>query len=409
MKFELHCGQAEDILPTLAANSVDSCVHDGPYGIRFMGKAWDSFDIDKSAKSRALNALSEHRTVRKRKTNGYSASMAAGKYQQDANANANQRFQQWTTIHAKEVYRVLKPGAYFLSFCSPRTAHRLVSGIEDAGFEIRDTLMWVFASGFPKSFNLEDEWRGWGSALKPAYEPIVMARKPLEKGLTLQQNMEKWGTGCVNIEASRVPGEPWRFGAQTDIRGGKFNTNKPSKGDVYAREVSGGQDGRWPSNLILDGSAEVRAQFPVTQRPSGKASGATRGQMGTTGIYGKASGQNLNEVRFYGDTGSASRFFYVPKISRADRNEGCNSKTGNSHPTVKPTELMQYLVRMVTRPGGTCLDHMCGSGSTGKACAIEDMDFVGIDEDAAHIEVSRLRIQYIIDHYDLFSNYVKPK
>src|SRR5678815_3988413 len=216
MKFELFAAKAEDKLKDFTDNSIGSCVHDGPYGIHFMGKSWDKF-------SGPLGI--DHKLTRER-----SGSMNAGLY--NLSLSANQKFQSWTTEIAREVYRVLKPGAYFLSFSSPRTFHRLVCGIEDAGFEIRDTLMWIFSSGFPKSHNLEDEWKGYGSALKPAFEPICMARKPLDKGLSIAQNIKKWGVGAININDCRIEGLPWSWGTQTDIKGGNYGTNRPSNGNV---------------------------------------------------------------------------------------------------------------------------------------------------------------------------------
>jgi len=434
MKFELYAAKAEVKLKDISDNSIDSCVHDGPYGIRFMGKAWDSFDIKKNGSLRDSYPIGEKRKAKGRKTTGFGNSIEAGKY--NTSKNANQQFQQFTTEISREIYRVLKPGAYFLSFCSPRTFHRLVCGIEDAGFEIRDTLMWIFSSGFPKSHNLDGEWEGWGSALKPAFEPICMARKPLEKGLTIAQNVKKWGTGAIYIDGCRIEGDPWTWGTQTNIKGGNYghrSTDMFVRGESYAKNVKGGEKGRWPANIMHDGSEEVVALFPDAIGQQGDLINHQENRESPNGIYGKfsAARDHLKRVEL---NKSAARFFYVPKTSRADRNEGCESldkkpllwssgtqspgtlksagtdkSSQNNHPTVKPTEAMQYLVRLVTPPKGTCLDHMCGSGSTGKACAIEDFDFIGIDEDSHNIEIARLRIQFIIDHKDLFGTFIRPK
>lgn len=409
MNFTLHCGKCELLLKDMPDNSMDSCVTDPPYELKFMGRKWDGSGI------------------------AFSVEM-------------------W-----KEVYRVLKPGAHLLAFGATRTQHRMVCAIEDAGFQIRDTLMWIYGSGYPKSKDiskaidkaagverkqvgirkhptlkdltkLEEQanaahggnswsrewpiteagtddaktWDGWGTALKPAAEPIVMARKPLEPGLTIDQNVIKWGTGALNIAACKIPGEPWRYGVQADIRGGNYNN---SKGRVNALEVKGGQDGRWPANVIHDGSEEVVKLFPVNETPSGIASGPTRGKMGTNRIFGPATG-DMGDSKFYGDTGSTARFFYVPKTSQADRHEGTSD---NNHETVKPTQLMQYLVVLATPPNGTCLDIFMGSGTTGKACAIEDYDFVGVDQSQKSVDTSRDRIQFIIDHKDLFGTFRRPK
>lgn len=361
-EFTLHIGKMEEVLQNFQSNTFHSCVTDSPYALNFMGKQWDA-----SVPSR----------------------------------------NQW-----EQVYRVLVPGAWLLSFGGPRTYHRMVCEIEDAGFEIRDQIFWVFGSGFPKSHNLSDEFEGWGTALKPAHEPIVVARKPLIG--TVKQNMERYGTGALNIKDCRIEGEPWVFGTQTDIRGGKYGDSRPSDGNVFAVNVVGGQDGRWPANLIHDGSEEVLKYFPSAQRqPS----------INTYGDYGPRSNfqprQELDK--------SAARFFYCAKTSRLDRNEGCEdlpdqrggmvSNTSgqhltrrevdynptpvkNNHPTVKPTELMRYLCRLVTPKGGLIIDPFCGSGSTGKAAMYEHMRFVGIDMDQHNIEISDRRIKFALRNRD---------
>ena len=307
-------------LKELDDNSVDSIVTDPPYGLSFMGKKWDydvpSVDI-------------------------------------------------W-----EECMRVLKPGGHLLSFAGSRTYHRMAVRIEDTGFEIRDQIMWIYGSGFPKSYNIGhkiDDYKGWGTALKPAHEPIVMARKPLSEK-TVVENVLEWGTGGINIDDSRI------------------GTNE--------------QLGRFPANIIFDEEA----------------------------------GKILDE-----QSESASRFFYCPKTSKTDRNEGLddfedkyyaagnqakaelkrgnvefNANKGkgrderhnhnqvgvskNNHPTVKPTDLMLYLIRLVTPKGGTTLDPFMGSGSTGKAAVRGGFDFVGIEMDEEYVEIATARIQYEIDN-----------
>jgi len=331
--FTLHTGKMEEVLLQLSSDSFHSCVTDPPYGLSFMGHKWD-----------------------------YSVPSP----------------EQW-----RQVYRVLRPGAFLLAFGGPRTYHRMVCAIEDAGFEIRDQIFWVFASGFPKSHNLDGDFAGWGSALKPAHEPIVVARKPLAS--TILQNMQQHDTGAINIDGCRVSGE----------------------------------NGRWPANVIHDGSAEVLAQFPAA--PGQQAAvGPQHGQKTSVNCYGDYGARAHTEPRKELDK-SAARFFYCAKTSRTDRNEGCENleerplnwssgdanpgsfqsegtkrSSPNNHPTVKPTELMRYLCRLVTIPGGHILDPFCGSGSTGKAAILEHMLFTGIEMDAHNVAIAEARIQFAL-------------
>lgn len=412
MKYELFAAKAEDKLKDFADNSFDSCVVDGPYGIHFMGKTWDKFGGPIGI---------DHQLTHKR-----GGSMHAGLYNQSN--QSNQLFQAWTAELGREVYRVLKPGAYFLSFCSPRTYHRLVCGIEDAGFEIRDTIMWVFGSGFPKNHDVgkatnQPQYNGWGTALKPAYEPICVARKPFEG--TVAENFLKYGTGGINIGECRIDlGGDYKSGAngrpsQTGLADGYDALKANLASDI----------GRWPANIIHDGTPEVMELFPDSKGQQGDVKGTEQSRTGKNAYseYGRIATAKRNNI------GSAARFYYVPKTSRADRNEGCDhlvnkplnwsegsanpgsfqsggtdKSSPNNHPTVKPTELMQYLVRLVTPKGGRCLDYLCGSGSTLKACAIEGFDCVGIDQDAHNIEIARCRVQYILDHQDLFGVFQRP-
>jgi DNA modification methylase len=376
--YKLFHGKMEDVLGVFPGECIDSCVTDPPYGIGFMGKEWDTF-------KNGYRSDNWHGYDSQPKTG---PSLHAGKY--DRSYSGSMRFQKWFYDRAKAVYRVLKPGGYFIVFCSPRTYHRVACAIEDAGFEIRDQIMWVFGSGFPKSHNLDGAWNGWGTALKPAHEPIVVARKPLIG--TVKANVEKYGTGAMNIDECRVEGEPWKWGSQTDIRGGNYNTNKPSNGKVLAKNVEGGQEGRWPANFIHDGSEGVLDGFPITKSGDWTGNRNTPKTKNTFGCF-----EGYKETPRTGDEGSASRFFYCAKTSPEDRNEGCGN---NNHPTVKPTELMRYMCRLFTPKGGLILDPFCGSGSTGKAAMYEHFRFVGIDMDDQYITIADKRIKFAVNNRD---------
>lgn len=425
--FTLHPGDCIEVMRSMADNSVDSIVTDPPYELGFMGKAWDASGI------------------------AYSVEM-------------------W-----REALRVLKPGGHLLAFSGSRTYHRMAVALEDAGFDIRDQIMWVYGSGFPKSQNISkaidkqagaarevisegravkrmipgadqdatgswikdngreyvpqvtraatagaQRWEGWGTALKPAHEPICVARKPLAKGLTVAANLLQFGTGAINIDGCRVGDESTRRATL------KIMTSRGAPGDSYANQdhryenrsssyPTGSDAGRWPANLIHDGSDEVVALFPAqagAQAPVHRRNGDK-----FRNAFGAFAG-NVDEAgsTFQGDSGSAARFFYCAKASRADRNEGLASqgaaavtkdatmrdcetadwtaRNGNHHPTVKPTELMAYLVRLVTPSGGLVLDPFMGSGSTGKACMREGYRFTGIDMTPEYVEIARSRIEY---------------
>ena len=347
----LYPGNCFDVLKALEANSIDSCVTDPPYGLSFMGKSWD-YDVPKK--------------------------------------------EIW-----QEVLRVLKPGGHLLAFFGSRTYHRGVVQIEDAGFEVRDQIMWLYGSGFPKSHDVSKaidkeagaerkiieqvkkvqsygyknnnvygsdfdrggvqnitepatdeakQWEGWGTALKPAHEPIVVARKPITQ--TLAKNVLEYGTGALNIDGCRVEHVTVDGGSlatnphlRSKIKGGNGGNIFPT--ETESRIVNVSPLGRWPANVIHDGSDEVISQFP-------------------------------NET---------SRFFYCAKASKADRGEG------NKHPTVKPTELMKYLCRLVTPKGGVVLDPFMGSGSTGKAALLEDFSFIGIESDEKYFTIAQDRLK----------------
>ena len=276
-------------------------------------------------------------------------------------------------------YKLLKPGGHLLAFSASRNYHRMAVAIEDAGFEIRDQLMWLYGSGFPKSHNLGD---GWGTALKPAHEPIVMARKSIEG--TNKNNREKYGTGGINIDECRVESE------------------------------------RYPANVMHDGSEEVLSGFPHTK------SGTLSPDMNVKESTGWSGGSKADRVKnnFIGNEGSAARFFYCPKTSKSERNQGLDDfetkmmgmsngaqskgegygkdqsiglnkviERKNTHPTVKPVELMKYLCRLVTPKGGIVLDPFMGSGSTGMAAKDEGFDFIGIEREKEYFEICKSRIE----------------
>jgi site-specific DNA-methyltransferase (adenine-specific) len=311
-------------------------VTDPPYGLSFMGKAWD-YDVP-SAKV-------------------------------------------WC-----EVLRVLKPGGHLLAFAGTRTQHRMAVQIEDAGFEIRDMIAWVYGSGFPKSRNLDGEWQGWGTALKPALEPITVARKPLVA--TVAGNVELFGTGAINVDGCRVSAAGEDF---SNVKGRPLMKINNRRTDEESLNGAAQQEalrklkelGRWPANLIHDGSDDVVGLFPQSTSTggSGPASKNWTGDGRTVGAWCKGA------TGGFGDSGSAARFFYCAKASKADRGDG------NSHPTVKPTELMRYLCRLVTPPGGVVLDPFMGSGSTGKAAVLEGFRFIGIEREAEYLEIARGRIE----------------
>lgn len=412
-EFALHLGDCIDVMRTMPDNSVDSIVTDPPYGIRFMGAAWDGADIEKRTEDRRHFESHAPDTG----PNGGHKSIAAEAAKYNLTPKAMLAFQMFSQAWSIETLRVLKPGGHLLSFSSPRTFHRMVCGIEDAGFEIRDTIMWIHGSGFPKSHNLDGDHKGYGTALKPAHEPICMARKPLSEK-TVLANMVKWGVGAINIDGCRVGDE------STQPHTLKVMSSKGAEGGAFGNQGhayqvrddpinTGSIVGRWPANIIHDGSDEIMERFAMFGEH--KAGASRTGEepsektKNTYGVFGKI------QFKSHADSGTVARFFYCAKASRSDRNSGMvdpgpqfnhgttlrnvqnTTVAGNTHPTVKPTDLMAYLCRLVTPVGGTILDPFTGSGSTGKAAVREGFNFIGIDMMAEYIDIARARIQHEID------------
>ena len=320
-EYTLHVGECAAVLAAHFSDCcIDSVVCDPPYGLKFMGARWDY----------TIPSVSDWR------------------------ANL----------------RVLKPGGYLLAFAGTRTQHRMACNIEDAGFEIRDSIAWMYAQGWPKS-----------GGLKPAHEPIIVARKP-GKGVKL------------NIDSCRVvrpQGDRTDYGVDGDEGGPTLNAYGQRERAAYVPNEAG----RYPANIIHDGSDGVTALFP-NNNPGCKPHRVTASAESVTALQAKGWGfAGSDKVAGYddGDDLSAARFFYCAKPNRQDRNEG--TRDGNPHLTVKPTELMRYLVRLVTPEMGTVLDGFMGSGSTGKAAMLEGRSFVGIDLDPENVALAKARIEYV--------------
>lgn len=429
--FSLYQGSMLDMLEVLQPNTIDSVVTDPPYELGFMGKSWDNSGIA---------------------------------FQPDT----------WA-----KCYEVLKPGGYLLAFGGSRTFHRIACAIEDAGFEIRDTIMWLYGSGFPKSMNIglaidkkngvesevigqgrggvssrafqsedtttageyqikqaQNEWDGWGTALKPAYEPIIVARKPCEGACI--DNVLKYRVGGINIDECRIGDDIiLSRGGRNQVVSGDERTGKALGYNAPHDPLNTEHQGRFPSNVILTyddtDEDEVCGGMPDTEN-------ITKSHTSPNSISSIPfnTSQTINVIG-YEDSGSASRYFYCAKASKRDRDEGleqfadqkpatteyrpfldqmyeegydkCNDflrlkPKKNIHPTVKPTDLMQYLIRLVTPKGGIVLDPFNGSGSTGKATMYENKDrnagyrYIGIELTPEYLPIAEARIQYAINNAD---------
>ncbi len=284
-----------------------------------------------------------------------------------------------------EVLRVLKPGAHLVAFGGTRTFHRMAVAVEDAGFEVRDTLAWLYGCGWPKSHNLDGAWQGWGTALKPAMEPIILARKPLAG--TVAGNVLAHGTGALNVDACRIDlpdGDPLHAGVTADGRRVDTGATEGSWG-FRAVDRAPGQ-GRWPANVLHDGSEEVDAAFAAFgERQSGEPT-VMRAGMNRSSAYGTESRPPGTVMTGYADSGTASRFFFSGKATAEER-------VGSRHPTVKPQALMRWLARLVTPPGGHVLDPFAGSGSTGQAAIAEGFHATLIEREAEYAADIRRRFE----------------
>lgn len=409
--YELHCGDCLEVMRKMEANSIDTIITDPPYGLSFMGKDWD----------RGVPGVPY-----------------------------------WA-----EALRVAKPGAVLLAFGGTRTYHRLAVAIEDAGWEIRDCIMWVYGSGFPKSADIsklidkaagaeniigyqpdrwtgkgsslnfstdrpqaqckitapvtEDArtWHGYGTALKPAWEPIIVAMKPLDG--TFANNALVHGVAGLDIDGARVPITDGATMARNNVPGS--NGWKNSSGGPNRAALEGEPSGRWPANFIHDGSDEVMGLFPTTTSGMMQPGQMRQASIGKGG-YGDGFPNEATAAGTYGDTGSAARFFYCAKASPEERNMGLQrfapqttsdgrqtpidnayqrgqTQRKNHHPTVKSLELMRYLCRLTRTPtGGIVFDPFMGSGSTGAAAIYEGRDFIGADLNPDYVEIARARIEY---------------
>ena len=374
-EYSIVNADCRELLGRMRPECVDAFVQDPPYGLSFMGKGWDH------------------------------------------------------AVPGPEYFaaqlRVAKPGAHLVAFGGTRTYHRLTCAIEDAGWELRDCLCWLYGSGFPKSHNLKGERAGWGTALKPAWEPIILARKPL-KG-TVAANVLEHGTGAMNIDGCRVA-------TDDDLNGGAYSTGDRDRGgSAWGNGEGGGvmagaqadyaqPAGRWPANVVLDPEAGAILDAQTGELKAGVAVKRNKGTAASPLFQGGLHGTGASADVGYGGTGGASRFFYCAKASKSEREAGLedftpqivndgretsidnvyqrgDTKRRNTHPTVKPLALMRWLVRLVTPPGGLVCDPFCGSGSTGCAAVAEGFNFLGIDREPEFVRLADARVaHWLVDN-----------
>lgn len=356
-RVTLHPGDCLDVLARLPKCSIDSCVTDPPYHLTSI--------VQRFGAEGAAPAKSGKSGVYARSSRGF-----MGK-QWDGGEIAFEP-ETWAAV-----LRVLKPGGHLLAFGAPKNFGFMQYAIAQAGFEIRDVLAWIFGSGFPKSHNIGS---GWGTALKPAYEPIIMARKPLIG--TVAENVLTHGTGAINVDGCRVAGE----GNRTFL---SRHAGARPRDQYRTGTVSGSVPtdlGRWPANLVHDGSEEVVGVFPAESKSGGNVISPPSPK--TAGIYGEYA---RDGKRFHGhaDSGSAARFFYAAKADSDDR-------IGSKHPTVKPVDLMQWLVRLVTPPKGIVCDPFAGTGTTGEAAFREGMRAVLIEREPEYQADIRRRMALVL-------------
>ena len=405
--WNLLTGDCLEVLRRMPENSIDAVVTDPPYGIGFMSKEWDNFRRSRNPADAGRDSV-HGRLSRTAPASG-------------AEAHRSQ-FQEWCTTWAVELRRVVKPGAHVLVFGGTRTFHRMACALEDAGLEIRDTVAWMYGQGFPKSVWLDKE-NGVGTALKPAWEPVIVAREPV-KG-TAKANFAEHGTGGLNIDDCRIEMPSGDSKPEFDLlhheSGARIGVPLQS-GKRSGRTGRHSTEGRWPANVTLDEEAGVMLDERTGDRKGGGAvTGNDPSEVFTDRTYGKPSKRQPNPG--YGDSGGASRFFYCSKASRKERDYGCedlpdytpsdltggrkagsaginNPRAGagrtsggkNLHPTVKPVDLMRWLVRLVVPKGGHVLDPFAGSGSTGVASVLEGRRFTGIEKDFDYSMVACARL-----------------
>lgn len=312
----------------------------------------------------------------------------------------------------RRVYDVMKPGAYLVAFAATKGYHRMACAIEDAGFEIRDMIAWLYGSGFPKSHNLDGNHEGFGTALKPAIEPIVFAQKPISES-SVAANVARWGVGALNIDAGRIHAEDAKGGAYTVKRlapGADVNKTGAWKQDAtYQGEA---KPGRWPANVCHDGSKEVLSAFadfgergafaPVHKRNADKHRNVYRGT-----FVGNVDEQGST---FHGDSGTAARFFYSSKATQGERifecrecgahtvgKPDCGHDDVRTHPTVKPPSLTRWLVELITPPGGLVLDPFAGTGTTAFSAREAGMQSLSIEADENHVRDIGVRLGIAVD------------